>query len=637
MDYKSIGLKVGLEIHFQLDTKKKLFCDCPTEFGKEKYRFIRELRPSLSELGEIDPAAKFEWKKGRKYEYIFTENSCLIEADEEPPKNINEEALLVALAVAKSLNMKISDEIYVMRKIVIDGSNVSGFQRTALIARDGYIDVNGKRIGIQTLCLEEDAARKVEEKDNIVVYSLDRLGIPLIEIATAPDINDPKEAETVARKIGALVLLTGKCKRILGAIRQDVNISIKGGAKTEIKGIQYLSLIPKVIEYEVIRQLKLLEIKQELKERGIKKEHLDENIYDVTEIFMNTKSKIINKALKNKGKVLAIRLVGFKGLLGKEVQPGRRFGTELSDYAKLAGVKGLFHTDELPAYGISKEEVSTLFNYLKLDENKDAVILIADSEKKAREALRIVLDRIKIAFDGIPEETRAANQDGTTRFMRPRPGASRMYPETDIQPIRVTADLLRRCESYVPEPFDLKFRRFVEEYSLSKELALEIINDIRLPLFEKLVEKYRNVEPKLIASIIINNLRYLKRQGYNIDVISDDVIEEIVDLISRGVISRDVIDKIIMEVSRNPDKKVIDIVKDKNLFILPDKEVYSIVEKTIEDLYDKLLSKRDKAINIVISEVRKAIDGRYDSKKLYNIVMDILRSKGLLPDSGQKR
>lgn len=628
MDYKLIGLKVGLEIHVQLNTDKKLFCDCPTEFGKDKIRFIRELRPSLSELGEIDPAAKFEWEKGRKYEYIFTENTCLIESDEEPPKEINKEALLISLALAKFFNMRIPDEIYVMRKIVIDGSNVSGFQRTALIGINGYIEIDGKKYGIQSLCLEEDAARKVEEKENVIVYNLDRLGVPLIEVATSPDIEDPYEAEKVAKRIGQSILLTGKAKRVLGSIRQDINISIKNGAKIEIKGVQYLSLIPKVIEYEVMRQLRLLEIKEELNKR-LRKEELDENIYDITEIMKDSKSKIIQNALKNNGKVLAIRLKKFKGILGKELQPGRRFGTELSDYAKLYGVKGLFHSDELPNYGISEEEVNKIYKYLNLSE-EDAFILIADIKERAENALKIVLERIKIAFDRIPEETRAANLDGTTKFMRPRPGASRMYPETDIQPIIINEEILKECDKYLPEPIDRKFDRFIKEYGLSKELANEIINDIRLSLFEDLVKKYKNIEPKLIANILVNNLRYLRREGYNVDEIPDEIFYQIFELLNENKISKDSINEILIEYCKTK-KNIFEIVKEKNLFSLSYEEVLKIVEDIFNKNIENILKKRDKALNIMMSEVSKVVKGRFDSGKLYNIIIEILRKNNLLP------
>ncbi|MGC9121752.1 MAG: Glu-tRNA(Gln) amidotransferase subunit GatE, partial [Thermogladius sp.] len=277
LDYEKLGLRVGLEIHVQLDTREKLFCGCPTKLVEEDSVdvFYRELRPSRSELGEVDPAAVLEWKKGRRFKYNSPRSaSCLVEADEEPPHQMNREALEVALAVALSLNMRIVDEVHVMRKIVIDGSNVSGFQRTSLIAMNGWLEDEEGRVRIQTLCLEEDAARKVGETEYEVEYKLDRLGIPLVEIATAPDIHSPEQARRVAFKIGQLVRLTGRAKRGLGSIRQDVNISITGGGKVEIKGIQHLYMIPRVIEYEVLRQLRLLEIREELRRRGVDKEGL---------------------------------------------------------------------------------------------------------------------------------------------------------------------------------------------------------------------------------------------------------------------------------------------------------------------------------------------------------------------------
>jgi glutamyl-tRNA(Gln) amidotransferase subunit E len=158
LDYKKLGLKVGLEIHQQLATSHKLFCGCPAELAPEEEdedEFTRRLRPTRSELGEIDPAALFEWRKGRRYLYKApVEHSCLVEADEEPPHPLNREALLITLGFAQALGSKPVDEVYTMRKIVIDGSNTSGFQRTSLIALGGSIEVEGKRIGIQTVVLE---------------------------------------------------------------------------------------------------------------------------------------------------------------------------------------------------------------------------------------------------------------------------------------------------------------------------------------------------------------------------------------------------------------------------------------------------------------------------------------------------
>ncbi len=270
LDYSKLGLKVGLEIHQQLNSHNKLFCNCSTELTENyHYTLERYLRPSFSELGEVDVAALFEWQKGKKYVYQVSNNSCLVECDEEPPHPLNEEALAIALAIAMALNSTIVDEVYVMRKIVIDGSNTTGFQRTAIIGLGGYIDVEGERIGIQTIAIEEDAARKVTENPLETVYSLDRLGVPLIEISTAPDIHSPEQAEKVAFKIGQLMRLTGKVKRGIGTIRQDLNVSISGGVKTEIKGVQRLELIPDIIRNEARRQYELLRIKEELKKRGL--------------------------------------------------------------------------------------------------------------------------------------------------------------------------------------------------------------------------------------------------------------------------------------------------------------------------------------------------------------------------------
>ncbi len=626
LDYEKLGLKVGLEIHVQLDTRHKLFCNCPTklvEEGKEDV-FERELRPARSELGEVDVAALLEWKKGRKYEYHAPrESSCLVEADEEPPHELNREALAVSIAVAKALNMYIADEIHVMRKVVIDGSNTSGFQRTSIIALDGYIMDGDKRIGIQTLCLEEDAARKMGEEKDRVKYKLDRLGIPLIEIATAPDIHDPEQAQRVAFKIGQLVRLTGKAKRGLGTIRQDLNVSIRGGAKIEIKGVQHLYLISKVVEYEVMRQKKLLEIRDELQRRGIKSSELKLDIKDVSEIFKNTASKIIRKALSRKGYgVYAVVLPGFKGILGINVQPGRRFGTELADYARVwGGVGGIFHTDELPAYGISKDEVDKLYEYLSADPSRDAIVLVADRKDKAYKALEAVVERAKMAFEGVPEETRAANPDGTTRYMRPRPGSARMYPETDIPPVLVTNELLSEAEKYVPEPFDKKMKRFIEELGLSKELAYAVLNDLRLDLFEKLVEKYRDkITPTLIASTITNTLKMLKGEGIPIENIADEDIESTLDLVARGEVAKEAIPEILAYIAKNPGTTARQAAEKLGLTKIPDEKLVEIIDEAIKNNIDKIKQRPNKAFNIVMGTVMAKVRGRADGKKVAELV-----------------
>ncbi len=625
LDYRSLGLTVGLEIHQQLATRTKLFCGCPAELTDEDFDiFERRLRPTRSEMGEVDIAALFEWRKGRTYEYQAPLNhSCLVEADEEPPHPINKEAVIIAMAIAKSLNSWIVDEVHVMRKVVIDGSNTSGFQRTAIIALGGYISVKGKKYSIETIAVEEDASRKIGEKGVRTYYRLDRLGIPLIEISTGPDIHDPQEAYDVALAIGRLLRLTGKVKRGLGTIRQDLNVSIKGGAITEIKGVQRLELIPKVIAFEALRQHRLLEIKDELLRRNVKKDDiLSQKPVDVTECFKNTKSKIIRKILSSGGVVLAIKLVRFKGLLGKELMPGRRFGTELADYARFwAGVGGIFHSDELPAYGISESEVLEVFKKVNADPNIDAIVIVAENEEKALKAIDAVLQRAAMALEGVPAETRAAQDDGTTRFLRPRPGRARMYPETDIPPLEITDDMHRDADALKPEPLEVKVRRLREEYKLSEELVEQVINDVRLDLIERLMHKYKDKIPaRTIASLFTVTLRGLRSEGVDIEQISDRHLEELVDAIAKGDIAKEASEEILKAIARSPSKSVKEIAKELGLERVSRKEAEEIITKIINDHIDIVKEKGERSMGLIMGRAMNKLRGKIDGKVVAEIV-----------------
>ena len=259
MDYKKLGFKAGIEIHQQLEGKK-LFCDCPAvvhDPNKADVFFERKLRAAAGETGKVDQAAAYEMKKDKIFQYeACSSSSCLVEYDDEPPHELNKDCLEIALEVSKLLNAKVVDEIHFMRKTVVDGSNVSGFQRTGLIASDGYIETSKGRVGIEGVFLEEEAAQKLEEKEHIVKYRLDRLGVALLEIATDPSIKDAEHAKEVSSIIGMMLRSTGKVKRGIGTIRQDVNVSIKGHPRVELKGFQELKYMVKVIDAEIERQKK---------------------------------------------------------------------------------------------------------------------------------------------------------------------------------------------------------------------------------------------------------------------------------------------------------------------------------------------------------------------------------------------
>ncbi|MFH0903664.1 MAG: Glu-tRNA(Gln) amidotransferase subunit GatE, partial [Methanobacteriota archaeon] len=536
-DYRALGLKAGLEIHQQLNTKEKLFCGCPTllrDTKESNFEFFRYLRPTQSEMGVVDRAALEEVKLTKKFIYKAYDTTCLVENDEEPPRELNQAAVECSLIIARMLNMNIVDELYTMRKIVIDGSNTSGFQRTGLVATDGYLESSAGRVGIGVLCLEEEAAQKVEDRGDSVIYSLDRLGIPLVEIGTAPDIVSPAHAREVAEKLGMFLRSTGKVKRGLGTIRQDINISIAEGARVEIKGVQELDLIETIVEREVARQAALLEIKRELNKR---KAVVSDKIVDVTSVFARTTSKVILKALKG-GVVYAVNLPGFSGLVGRELQPGRRLGTEFSDRAKKSGVGGIFHTDELPNYGITDEEVKALCNAVEAEVN-DCVVMVADSREKAQGAMEAVIIRAREALEIVPEETRRALPDGNSAYMRPLPGAARMYPETDVPPVEITQERIGSIE--LPELIEERIARYMKRFRLNEELAGQIARSENFVIFERILQQVPNANANVVVRTLETVLYELGNEGVNVNNIKEVHLMELFRLHADGKIPNEAV------------------------------------------------------------------------------------------------
>jgi len=625
INYTEIGLKVGLEVHQQLDTAAKLFCSCKPKLFKEEpeITFTRRLRPTQSELGQIDPAALFEFQKGVKILYEATrETACLVEMDEEPPHDLNREAVEIALTVALMIGAKPVDEIHVMRKTVIDGSNTTGFQRTCVIALGGSITIDEKEIPIQHISLEEDAARKTGEEGSIIRYRIDRLGIPLIEVATAPVLYTPQEAEKVALSIGRILRATGKVMRGLGTIRQDLNISTRDGALIEIKGVQELELVSKVVENEVQRQLNLLKIREELRKHGAEEKDIAEKFVDVTPVFKRTKCKVIQKAVTEDKKVLALKLPRFSGLLRMELAPGMRLGAEMADIAHFWGrVGGIFHSDEMPAYGITEEEMDELKRFMKV-EPQDAVVFVADTLENATDALKGVIQRAKDALKGVPEETRGANPDGTTRYMRPRPGAARMYPETDVPPIHLSDDYLEKLRSRLPELPEQKLRRLMKDYDINQKLAKQILDSEHGALFEVIVRK-TGVSASVVAATLTEALKALKRESVEVEKVTDEQIMEIFRLVGSGEAVKEAIPEIISWLSRHEGTSVKDAIKGLGLGMISRKEL----ELTIENLLKEqrgLVEERGKgAFGALMGMVMERVRGRADAK----LVSEVLRKR----------
>ncbi len=545
LNYEQLGLKCGIEIHQQLEGKK-LFCTCPTIVRDDAAHFtvLRQLRAAAGEAGQVDIAALQEMQKQKTFVYNgYQDTTCLVELDESPPETLNPDAFTTALQVAKLLNGTVVDAIKVMRKTVVDGSNTAGFQRTALIARNGRIESSQGTIGIPTIILEEDSCRILGESQNDVQFALDRLGIPLMEIGTTPDIKSPEHCKEVAEKIGLLLRSTGKAKRGLGTIRQDVNVSIKGGNRVEIKGAQDLKSLPKLVENEALRQKNLLDIKDELHKRGVKE--LTAEVKDVTNALKNSGSKIITKTVEANGVILGSRLQGFARLLGKEVQPNRRLGTEFSDRAKvIAGVGGIIHSDEdFAKYGIEAREVEFVKHELGcLDD--DAFVLVADKKDRAQRALHAVIDRANNALDGVPCEVRKANPDDTTSYLRPMPGAARMYPETDVPLVSITPQMLDAIR--LPELIEDKAKRY-EQLGLGKDLADLTARSEQAGVFDGFVKQFNDLKPAYIAEVLLTAAKTIKRQ-WNIEITPTvDDFRELFVALSIGHVSKEAVLDILKE------------------------------------------------------------------------------------------
>ncbi|MDW0237777.1 MAG: Glu-tRNA(Gln) amidotransferase subunit GatE [Nitrososphaeraceae archaeon] len=612
-------LNVGLEIHQQLGSKNKLFCDCKINDSNEyDFTFKRNLRPTQSEMGSYDQAALFESKKIKTVKYQSSKNAnCLIESDEEPPKMVNNEALEFVLTISLALNCTIEDELHVMRKIVIDGSNTTGFQRTILVGRNGFLEVEGVRVGIQSVCLEEDAARIINEdkrEDENKGYSLDRLGIPLIEIALEPISDSPIFVTNVAQTIGRLLRSTKKVTRGLGSIRQDVNISTEDGPVVEVKGVQQLSQLPLVIEYERKRQDALNQIANELIKRKIDESSFIDHVTDVTQLLSKSSSKVVKKILTSDSRFTAFVLRGFKGLLSFEPYPAIRLGKELGDLVKVYGIGGIFHSDELPNYGITPEDVESISAVLRMDKN-DAFVLIGGPTKLVNTVLFELFTRIKKAFSGVVPETRSARLDGVTVFSRPKPGASRMYPETDIPYISIDKRKLKQLSQDTPQPWNEIIDQICKKYNINKTLAENIFDSKYFPLFEKIVS-HTSISPSFVISKLTEDLVSMEREGYDSSILSEDVLFCLFTELDNSRITKESIPLVIEKLLKNESMDVDEIISSFGTESISEEYVDETISKIIHENATVISQKGLDSVGLLMGRCMEVLRGKIDGEKV---------------------
>ena len=620
-----IGLKVGLEIHQQLSTNKKLFCNCsPKETDEFTAKFSRKLRASKSELGEYDPAAIFENIKSKKMIYYTNPNSCcLVEQDEEPPHDLDSDAKNIALLIASSLKSNIFSEIYPMRKMVIDGSNTSGFQRTMMISQGGYLEADGQKIGVQSICLEEDAAKLLADRETERDYSLERLGIPLVEIALEPVSASPSEIRKIALTMGRLLRTTKKVTRGIGSIRQDVNVSVSGSGIVEVKGVQQLDQLEKVVEYEAKRQHGLLLISEKLKKLKLEKISRQEDVFDITEFMKNCKSEIIQKSLKDKSIIRVIKIKKFSGMFSYSPYEAIRLGKEIGQLVRFFGIGGVFHSDELPNYGIGDSDIEKIKKLLANSEN-DGFIIIAGENSKIDFAINSIINRIEQAKQGVPAETRLATQTGETIYLRPRPGASRMYPETDIPPIIVTDNEINFAKKNIPRSWDESLSVIQKKYELKPQLAEQIFDSEYLELFEKIcIDK--NSSPNFVASILCSTITNLERRDLDASLLKSEEIIKSFEFLNQGKITKESIEIIFEQIMSGKTQSVEEAIQKTSMVSLSEDELEEICNTVINDNSAIIDAQGLRAIGPLMGSVMKSIRGKASGEKVNLLLQKMIK------------
>ncbi|WEL19827.1 Glu-tRNA(Gln) amidotransferase subunit GatE [Candidatus Nanohalococcus occultus] len=619
MDYEQLGFKCGIEIHQQLDTEEKLFCNCPVQTVDKAAdaNVERFLKSVAGETGEEDEAAKVESLKSTKFVYnYYKECNCLVELDEEPPHEMNEEALDTGLTFASMVGAEVPQEIQVMRKLVIDGSNTSGFQRTSMIGLDGELETESGTVKIEDIELEEESAGIHERNEDKAIFDLDRLGIPLIEVGTDASIKNAEHAREVAEKIGMLLRSTNKARRGLGTIRQDVNVSIEDGARVEIKGFQDVRNIDSLIELEVQRQKTLVELGEDIDATS---EEVEAD--NVTYIFEDAENEILQTVMGNDGRVYGFKIPDLNGKMKDEISGERYVAKELVDYAKSRGIQGIIHTDEdIEGYNLIEEfdELAEVFNA----QEDDVLAVLAGPRENAKQAAKAVRDRAEKLVDGvIPEETRSAETDFTTSYSRPLPGAARMYPETDIKPVRVTDEKLDEIEENIPDTLEEREEKYAE--FIGEELASQIVSSRELVTYEKMIEAFE-VDEKVAATVFTNIVPQLESGGTKVGELDEEDYRAVFKALEDGEISKgDIPDVLVALIEENGTRDTIieKVMANKS----GDDEVREAVKEVLERESEMIEEQGMRAQGALMGQVMAKVNA--DGSKVSEILQEELEKR----------
>jgi len=565
------------------------------------FEIKRKLRPVAGEMGDVDAAATFETLKDKLFRYkVYLNESCLVELDEEPIHHINQDALDTSLTVSTMLNCEIPDEVHIMRKTVVDGSNTSGFQRTAIVGMNGWLKTDSGKVGITNVAVEEDACQILERKGNEIVYGLNRLAVPLVEIGTDPSIKDPQHAKEVAAHLGMILRSTDRVKRGLGTIRQDINVSIREGARIEIKGAQDLSLIPKYANNEVLRQISLIEIREKLKKMKFKPIKADPK--HVSHVFKDSKSPIV------KGKqTYSLVIPRFAGFLKTQLTPTRTLGNEIANYIKVKiGARGFVHSDEnLSKYGFEKH-FESLRKHHKAGKG-DTVIMVSGDKDHCHKTIDAIVERVRRALD-----------NGDSEFMRPLPGAARMYPETDSVPISITPKIIRDIKNNLPELLDSRVMNVETKYKISHDLAYQVVHSGMTDSFKKGVSL--GLESTFVSSILTSGLTQLRRKdNVPVDRLTDKEIDQVLELSAKKKLTKETVLEMLTRLARNPNDNINDLVADG----LSDDKLRKMIKSVISKNKDAL--DKHSPEKILMGQVMKEARGKADGKLVMKILAEEIK------------
>ena len=648
-DYQKIGFMCGLEVHQQLKTEKKLFCRCKSgvyhDFNDYDAEIIRHMRPTLSELGEYDGTALMEFKTKKEITYrINNDTACTYETDDTPPFEINKQALEYALRIAHLLKINIVGELHITRKQYLDGSIPTGFQRTAIIGIEGNIPITNKNIRVIQFSIEEDSCREVSDIGHKRVYFADRLGTPLVETVTYPDMLTPYEAAEACQNIRFIARSSGVVRTGIGAARQDVNVSVKGGTRVEIKGVAHIKWIPKLTHNEAFRQKALLLIKDELLERcpdytNWSISHKELKTIDLTHLDISQKtiekhfSEVVND---KKYKLIAVNLPNFLNILSFFTQPNRTFADEISDRLKVIACiekPNMIHSEYIK---FDNDETFLKYLYKELNwkelkkilnaEESDAQLIFWALESDIEVALETIEERARMAFTGVPNETRKSLKNGTTVFERVLPGPDRMYPDTDSKPVSINESFIDLTRQDLPLSLSDRFSQ-LKEWGVPNDSYVFILRNNLMPLINRISEEYAINHSKiaLLYAHYIKNLIGKYNLGFDFEIVYD-----LCNFIKVREIEFDLIYEMIEVLFKNPNMVFESILSVLDFEKYDQNEIFNQVQ-ILSEMYDSL-----PRISISINAKRKWIMGELYKMAVGNISLSKLSDYVLKEISNDK-